>query len=85
VFGPDKGATHVLAAAGAATMLMSGPQDPKRTAPLAAQVLRRADGPACVPCRQGRCTHVEGPICMEFSEYNATPVRDWDGADGVRG
>ncbi|MEM7200010.1 MAG: glycosyltransferase family 9 protein [Planctomycetota bacterium] len=66
VWGPDRGATHVLVAAGAAGHVAFGPQDPARTAPVGAAVLVRRDGPPCVPCRQRRCTHPEGAVCMEF-------------------
>lgn len=65
--GPDQGATHVLAAAGARTVALFGPQDPDRTAPPAARVLVARDAPACVPCGARRCRHPDGPVCMAFS------------------
>lgn len=71
--GPDRGATHVLAACGAETRVMFGPQDPARTAPTAASVLVRADSPSCVPCRRRRCTHADGPVCMNFTSAEASP------------
>jgi hypothetical protein len=64
--GPDRGATHVLAACGAETLALFGPQDPSHTAPASATVLLRRDGPSCVPCRRRRCTHPRGPLCMDF-------------------
>lgn len=67
VLGPDQGATHVLAATGVRSIAMFGPQDPERTAPLAATVRQRADGPDCVPCRSRACRHEAGPICMDFT------------------
>jgi ADP-heptose:LPS heptosyltransferase len=67
VVGPDQGATHVLAAAGAACSVLFGAQDPLRTAPVGARALVRPDPPACAPCRQRRCTHAQGPVCMQFA------------------
>ena len=76
VVGPDQGPTHVLAAAGADTTVLYGPQDPRRTAPPRARVLVRADGPSCVPCRRRRCDHPDGPVCMQFAPgESATPPR----------
>ncbi|MHC5063320.1 MAG: glycosyltransferase family 9 protein [Planctomycetota bacterium] len=71
VLGPDRGATHVLAGAGADTKVFFGPQDPRLTAPPAATVLRSKRAPECVPCRKRRCHHPEGPICMDFSQSEA--------------
>jgi ADP-heptose:LPS heptosyltransferase len=71
VLGPDQGPTHVLAAAGAATAFLYGPQDPARTAPAGARVLVRSDGPPCVPCRARRCAHPAGPVCMDFAPGDA--------------
>lgn len=76
VVGPDQGPTHVLAAAGADTTVLYGPQDPRRTAPPRARVLVRADGPSCVPCKRRRCDHPDGPVCMQFAPgESATPPR----------
>ncbi len=72
VVGPDQGATHVLAASGAPCRAMFGPQDPRRTAPRAAEVYLRADGPDCVPCRSRTCAHDDGPICMDFTTGEST-------------
>ena len=66
VVGPDQGASHVLAATGAAVDVLFGPQDPARTAPVAARVLVHPEGPPCRPCRARRCGHVAGPVCMGF-------------------
>ena len=66
VVGPDQGAVHVLAAAGAETRVLFGPQDPALTAPVRATVERSTTPPDCMPCRSRRCTHAKGPICMEF-------------------
>ncbi len=66
VLGPDRGPTHVLNASGAETLLLSGPQDPLLTAARGAQVWQRQDAPACMPCRQRKCAHPQGPICMDF-------------------
>ncbi|HEX6809978.1 MAG TPA: glycosyltransferase family 9 protein [Planctomycetota bacterium] len=66
VLGPDRGATHVLAAAGASCRAMFGAQDPGLTAPPAATALVHPVPPPCSPCRSSRCTHVAGPVCMDF-------------------
>jgi heptosyltransferase-1 len=66
VLGPDQGAVHVLAAAGASCTVMFGAQDPRRTAPPAARAVVHPRPPACCPCRQRRCTHPDGPVCMQF-------------------
>jgi len=79
VVGCDRGSTHVLAAAGASTRVLFGPQDPAATAPPAATVLQHPDPPACMPCRSRRCTHRDGPVCMEFSssEGRQRPSDAW--------
>lgn len=66
VVGPDQGATHVLAAAGAECRVLFGAQDPRRTSPAAAIALVHPEPPACAPCRRRRCTHPDGPVCMQF-------------------
>lgn len=67
VLGPDQGASHVLAAAGARCRVMFGAQDPRRTAPPAAVALGHPAPPACAPCRRQSCSHPAGPVCMEFA------------------
>ena len=74
VVGPDQGATHVLAAAGARCRVLFGAQDPVRTAPPAALALVHPQGPTCRPCRAPVCRHREGPVCMEFGLAEALPV-----------
>ena len=66
VLGPDRGATHVLAAAGASCRVMFGAQDPRLTAPPAGTALVHAAPPPCSPCRARRCSHASGPVCMNF-------------------
>lgn len=66
VCGPDQGASHVLAAAGARCQVWFGAQDPRRTAPPGAVALVHPEPPACAPCRQRQCTHAQGPVCMQF-------------------
>jgi ADP-heptose:LPS heptosyltransferase len=66
VVGPDQGATHVLAAAGARCRVVFGAQDPRRTAPVAAEALVHPEPPACAPCRRRSCRHPAGAVCMEF-------------------
>lgn len=66
VLGPDQGAVHVLAAAGAACTVMFGAQDPRRTAPPAARAVVHPQPPSCSPCGRRRCTHPDGPVCMQF-------------------
>lgn len=65
--GGDHGPVHVLAAAGARTSVLFGPQDPLRTAPPSARVLQHPRPPACMPCRRRRCEHPDGPVCMAFA------------------
>jgi len=67
VLGPDQGASHVLAAAGARCMVLFGAQDPRLTAPPAAIALGHPNPPACAPCRRQVCSHAEGPVCMAFA------------------
>lgn len=71
VVGPDQGASHVLAATSARSLVAFGPQDPACTAPSAATVLVHPQPPACAPCRRRRCTHSEGPVCMDFTTADA--------------
>lgn len=66
VIGPDQGATHVLAAAGAPCQVVFGSQDPRRTAPVGAEPLVHPQPPACAPCRRRRCRNPAGAVCMEF-------------------
>jgi ADP-heptose:LPS heptosyltransferase len=66
VVGPDQGASHVLAAAGARCSVVFGAQDPRRTAPVAAQALVAPAPPSCSPCRRRTCAHPQGPVCMDF-------------------
>lgn len=81
VIGPDQGATHVLAAAGAECRVVFGAQDARRTAPPAATALVHPEPPACAPCRRRRCEHPDGPVCMRFALENArrTPTGLPDG------
>jgi heptosyltransferase-1 len=66
VLGPDQGACHVLAAAGARCRVMFGAQDPRRTAPPEAIALGHPEPPTCAPCRRTACSHPDGPVCMAF-------------------
>lgn len=74
VVGPDQGATHVLAAAGARCEVRFGPQDPRRTAPPAGRLLVAPSGPACRPCSRRTCDHAEGPVCMRFGAEDGVSV-----------
>lgn len=67
VLGPDQGGSHVLAAAGARCIVSFGAQDPERTAPPTATIVRHAAPPACSPCRRRVCGHPAGPVCMDFT------------------
>lgn len=71
VVGPDQGPVHVLAAAGARTVVLFGPQDPSATAPPAAEVRRHAAPPPCLPCRRRACRHPQGPVCMDVTAAEA--------------
>ncbi|MBK8095913.1 MAG: glycosyltransferase family 9 protein [Planctomycetes bacterium] len=79
VVGPDQGATHVLAACGASTTVLFGPQDPARTAPPAVTVLQRRELPPCAPCGRRVCHHPDGPVCMDFgiADGAVTPLPPW--------
>lgn len=74
VVGPDQGASHVLAAAGARTFVCFGAQDPRRTAPPAATCLRHPSPPPCEPCGERRCRHAAGPVCMAFTTADGVVV-----------
>jgi len=74
VVGPDQGACHVLAAAGARCLVLFGAQDPAQTAPPLAEAFVHPVPPRCSPCRSRRCTHAEGPVCMEFTSATGKPV-----------
>ncbi len=77
--GGDQGPIHVLAAAGARTVVLFGPQDPRRTAPPAARAVQHPQPPACMPCRRRRCDHADGPVCMQFTSTEGREV-DRDGS-----
>jgi len=74
VVGPDQGATHVLAAAGARASVLVGSQDPRRTAPAAARAFVRPGALACRPCMARRCGNPEGRVCMDFDLADAVEV-----------
>jgi heptosyltransferase-1 len=74
VLGPDQGATHVLAAAGARCRVAFGAQDWRRTMPVGVEVVVHPAPPACAPCRARRCTHPDGPVCMDFAPDRVVPV-----------
>lgn len=74
VVGPDQGATHVLAAAGADCLVAFGAQDPRRTAPPAARAIVHPAPPACMPCRSRSCRHPQGPVCMDFAPASGRAV-----------
>ncbi len=81
VLGPDRGATHVLAACGAECHALFGAQDPRRTGPVGSTAWRRADAPECLPCRARQCAHDDGPVCMHFAPPGAHRL----GTIGVEG
>ena len=83
VLGPDQGASHVLAAAGARTVVLFGAQDPTRTGPPAARALVHPRGPACRPCAQARCNHAQGAVCMDFAPEEGQAVTLSLPADGA--
>lgn len=71
VLGPDKGATHVLAATGAATLCLHGPTTAARSGPPAAASLRAVGAPSCAPCRRRACRNPVGAVCMDFTTAEA--------------
>jgi heptosyltransferase I len=66
VIGPDQGATHVMVAAGAASDVYFGSQDPHRTSPPMARAFVRAGELSCRPCRARSCSNADGVQCMEL-------------------
>jgi ADP-heptose:LPS heptosyltransferase len=74
VLGPDRGATHGLAAAGARCMVWFGSQDPQRTSPPSARAMVHPQPPNCSPCRSHECRHPDGPVCMEFDREQGRQV-----------
>lgn len=76
VVGPDRGATHVLAAAGAPTVCLFGPTDPRRTAPPAARARTTATPPECQPCASRACRRPGGPVCMDVTSADAVASAD---------
>lgn len=67
VIGPDQGATHVLAAAGAECRVGFGATDPLRSGPPGARWFVHAEPPPCSPCRAEHCENPAGRVCMEFA------------------
>ncbi len=74
VIGPDQGASHVLAAAGAPCRILFGATDPLRTAPPSAAALLHPQPPTCQPCGQRRCSHPQGVVCMQFAPRDGRRV-----------
>lgn len=74
VLGPDQGASHVLAAAGARCTVLFGAQDPRRTGPPAAEARIHPEPPTCLPCRRRSCSHPAGPVCMQFAPASGRVV-----------
>ena len=72
VVGGDQGPLHVLAACGARTHALFGPQDALATAPPAARVLVQAEPPACMPCRERTCSHRDGPVCTDLTSASGS-------------
>ena len=70
-FGPDKGSSHVLTAAGARVTVLFGPTDPARTGPPDARALVSPEPPDCSPCHRTRCTEPAGNLCMAFHHEEA--------------
>jgi len=79
VLGGDQGPVHVLAAAGASCTVWFGAQDPARTASPLVRVLQHPEPPSCMPCSRMRCSHPQGPVCMDFvaSEGREVPPPNW--------
>ncbi|MFT7485416.1 MAG: heptosyltransferase-1 [Candidatus Paceibacteria bacterium] len=68
----DSGPLHLAAAAGMKCVLLAGPQDEYRTGPWPVpgpdsphRVLHARAALECAPCLARRCTHLDGPVCME--------------------
>jgi ADP-heptose:LPS heptosyltransferase len=71
--GCDSGPLHLAAACGLSVVMLSGPEDERRTGPWPVPgrapasshaVVRARASPPCAPCLSPRCRHAEGPVCM---------------------
>lgn len=63
---PDTLLPHLAAALGLPSVLLAGPQDPRRTGPLGGrtEVVDAWEGLPCAPCRKRRCHYDEPRACM---------------------
>jgi len=65
----DSGPLHLAVAVGTRVVALEGPQDARRTGPWPSdgrhRVARAVRAPTCAPCLARRCTHPDGPVCME--------------------
>ncbi|MCS7062853.1 MAG: glycosyltransferase family 9 protein [Methylacidiphilales bacterium] len=65
VISSDSGPAHLAAAYGVPTLVLFGPTDPSRTAPVGRKVeLFKAEGVSCSPCLRRKCRNEEPLLCM---------------------
>jgi heptosyltransferase I len=77
--GCDSGPMHLAWASGLRVIALAGPQDSRRTGPWPVferdggphRSVRATTTPECAPCFARKCSHAEGPVCM-----NRIDVRD---------
>lgn len=65
--GNDSGPAHVAAAAGTPSVVLFGPQDPRRFGPWSARILVLHHRAPCWPCAQTRCVRPETPCVNDIS------------------
>ena len=87
--GNDSGPAHLAAAAGTPSVVLFGPQDPRRFGPWSARTVVLHHRAPCWPCAQTRCVRPEAPCVNDIStaEVQAAVARLLDmpaRAAGVR-
>ena len=75
--GNDSGPAHLAAAAGTPSVVLFGPQDPRRFGPWSARTLVLHHRAPCWPCAQTRCVRPERPCVndIQVSEVTAAIAR----------
>ena len=65
--GNDSGPAHLAAAAGTPSVVLFGPQDPRRFGPWSARTVVLHHRAPCWPCAQTRCVRPEAPCVNDIS------------------
>lgn len=78
--GNDSGPAHLAAAAGTPSVVLFGPQDPRRFGPWSARTLVLHHRAPCWPCAQRRCVRPETPCVndIQIGEVTAAIARVLD-------